>query len=198
MLSQTPDQSLLKTMIGFAGDPVIALLTGCFVAFPLLKNFTINQWNKLLDTAIEKAGPILIVTAAGGTFGAVIKESGMVTNIGQQVAGLGLGLFIPYIIAVLLKTSQGSSTIAIITAASISGPLLGNLGLDTEMGKVLVILAMGAGSMMLSHANDSFFWVISKFSGMTSAETLRYYSLPTVILSIASFLMVSLLSVWMI
>jgi GntP family gluconate:H+ symporter len=185
-------------MIGFAGDPVIALLTGCFVAFPLLKNFTINQWNKLLDTAIEKAGPILIVTAAGGTFGAVIKESGMVTNIGQQVAGLGLGLFIPYIIAVLLKTSQGSSTIAIITAASISGPLLGNLGLDTEMGKVLVILAMGAGSMMLSHANDSFFWVISKFSGMTSAETLRYYSLPTVILSIASFLMVSLLSVWMI
>lgn len=198
MLSPTPDPSLLKTIIGFAGDPVIALLIGCIVAFPLLKNFKINQWNKLLDTAIEKAGPILIVTAAGGTFGAVIKESGMVTSIGQQVAGLGLGLLIPYLIAVILKTSQGSSTIAIITAASICGPLLGSLGLDSESGKVLAILAMGAGSMMLSHANDSFFWVISKFSGMSPSETLRFYSLPTVILSVVSFLTISLVSIWMI
>ncbi|MDP3434798.1 MAG: GntP family permease, partial [Bacteroidota bacterium] len=139
-------------------------------------------------------GPILIVTAAGGTFGAVIKESGIVNNLGQLVATLGLGLFIPYIIAVLLKTSQGSSTIAIITAASIVAPLLDSLGLSDEWGKTLAILAMGAGSMMLSHANDSFFWVISKFSGMTSSETLRYYSLPTVVLSVVSFLMISLLA----
>jgi GntP family gluconate:H+ symporter len=194
MFSGLPEESFLKIAVGFAGDPVIALLVGCFVAFPLLRSFNMNQWNKLLDTAIEKAGPILIVTAAGGTFGAVIKESGMVNNLGQQVAGLGLGLFIPYIIAVLLKTSQGSSTIAIITAASICGPLLNSLGLTDEWDKTLAILAMGAGSMMLSHANDSFFWVISKFSGMSSSETLRYYSLPTVVLSLVSFMMVSLLS----
>ncbi len=194
MVSGLPEESFLKIAVGFAGDPVIALLVGCFVAFPLLRSFNINQWNKLLDTAIEKAGPILIVTAAGGTFGAVIKESGMVNNLGQQVAGLGLGLFIPYIIAVLLKTSQGSSTIAIITTASICGPLLNSLGLTDEWDKTLTILAMGAGSMMLSHANDSFFWVISKFSGMSSSDTLRYYSLPTVILSLVSFLAISLLS----
>ena len=179
--------SLLKNVTDFIGDPVIALLTGCFIAIPLLRKFSISQWNKLLDTAIEKAGPILIVTAAGGTFGAVIKESGMVNNLGQQVAALGLGLFIPYLIAVLLKTSQGSSTIAIITAASIVAPLLDNLDLTSDWGKTLTILAMGAGSMMLSHANDSFFWVISKFSGMTSSETLRYYSVPTIILSLVSF-----------
>jgi GntP family gluconate:H+ symporter len=147
-----------------------------------------------MDTAIEKAGPILIVTAAGGTFGAVIKESGIVTNLGQQVAALGLGLFIPYIIAVILKTSQGSSTIAIITAASIVAPLLDSLGLSGEWGKTLAILAMGAGSMMISHANDSFFWVISKFSGMTSDETLRYYSVPTVALSLVSFAVIGLIS----
>jgi len=134
------------------------------------------------------------VTAAGGTFGAVIKESGIVNNLGQQVATLGLGLFIPYVIAVLLKTSQGSSTIAIITAASISAPLLDSLGLSGEWGKTLAVLSMGSGSMMLSHANDSFFWVISKFSGMTPSETLRYYSLPTVVLSLVSFGVVSLLS----
>jgi GntP family gluconate:H+ symporter len=194
MVSGLPEDSFLKIVIGFAGDPVIALLSGCFVAFPLLRNFNISQWNKLLDTAIEKAGPILIVTAAGGTFGAVIKESGIVNNLGQLVATLGLGLFIPYIIAVLLKTSQGSSTIAIITAASIVAPLLDSLGLSDEWGKTLAILAMGAGSMVLSHANDSFFWVISKFSGMTPSETLRYYSLPTVVLSEVSFLMISLLA----
>ncbi|MFA5330609.1 MAG: GntP family permease [Prolixibacteraceae bacterium] len=194
MTSGLPEDSFMKIVIGFTGDPVIALLFGCFAAFPLLRKFNVSQWNKLLDSAIEKAGPILIVTAAGGTFGAVIKESGIVTNLGQQVAALGLGLFIPYIIAVILKTSQGSSTIAIITAASIAAPLLDNLGLSGEWGKTLAILAMGAGSMMVSHANDSFFWVISKFSGMTSAETLRYYSVPTVILSLVSFAVIGLLS----
>jgi len=194
MVSGLPENSWIKIVVGFAGDPVIALLAGCFTAFPLLRKFNISQWNKLLDTAIEKAGPILIVTAIGGTFGAVIKESGIVNNLGLQVASLGLGLFVPYIMAVLLKTSQGSSTIAIITAASIAAPLLDNLGLSGNWGKTLTILAMGAGSMMLSHANDSYFWVISKFSGMTPSETLRYYSLPTVILSLVSFGMIALLS----
>ena len=194
MVSSLPENSLLKLVIGFVGDPVIALLAGCITAIPLLRNFTIGQWNKLLDTAIEKAGPILIVTAAGGTFGAVIKESGIVNSLGQQVAALGLGLFIPYIIAVILKTSQGSSTIAIITAASIVAPLLNSLGLSGDWGKTLAILAMGAGSMMLSHANDSFFWVISRFSGMSSSETMRYYSVPTVILSLVSFAVIGLIS----
>ncbi|HBL77498.1 MAG: hypothetical protein A2W90_10395 [Bacteroidetes bacterium GWF2_42_66] len=194
MVAKFPEGSVLKNIIDFAGDPVIALLTGCFVAFPLLRHFRMEQWNKLFDLAIEKAGPILIVTAAGGTFGAVIKESGIINQLGEYVATLGLGIFIPYCIAVLLKTSQGSSTIAVITAASISAPLLDSLGLSGEWGKTLAILAMGAGSMMLSHANDSFFWVISKFSGMTPSETLKYYSLPTVILSLVSFAMVGLLS----
>ena len=194
MVSNLPENSFVKLVIGFVGDPVIALLLGCFAAIPLLRNFTIDQWNKLLDTAIEKAGPILIVTAAGGTFGAVIKESGIVNSLGEQVAALGLGLFSPYIIAVILKTSQGSSTIAIITAASIVAPLLDSLGLSGDWGKTLAILAMGAGSMMLSHANDSFFWVISKFSGMSSAETMRYYSVPTVILSLVSFAVIGLIS----
>ena len=198
MLVDLPDNSKLKISVNFLGDPVIALLVGCFTGLPLLRSFKIKQWNKLLEIAIEKAGPILIVTAAGGTFGAVIKESGIVNNLGQSVSALGLGIFIPYLIAVFLKTSQGSSTIAIITAASISAPLLDSLGLSGEWGKTLAVLAMGAGSMMLSHANDSFFWVISKFSGMTPSETLRYYSLPTVILSIVSFAMVSLLSLFFI
>jgi GntP family gluconate:H+ symporter len=198
MVSTLPDDSLLKVAIGFAGDPVIALLAGCFVSYPLLWNFKVSEWNKLLDTAIEKAGPILIITAAGGTFGAVIKESGIVNNFGEQVAALGLGLFIPYIIAVLLKTSQGSSTIAIITAASIVAPLLDSLGLSGDWGKTVAVLAMGAGSTMLSHANDSYFWVISKFSGMTPDETLRYYSVPTIILSIVSFGCVALLSLFVI
>lgn len=198
IITDLPDSSILKSVIGFAGDPVIALLIGCFAGIPLLRSFKIAQWNKLLEQAIEKAGPILIVTAAGGTFGAIIKESGIVNNLGQSVASLGLGIFIPYIIAVLLKTSQGSSTIAIITAASISAPLLDSLGLSGEWGKTLAILAMGAGSMMLSHANDSFFWVVSKFSGMTPSETLRYYSIPTVVLSVASFAMISLMSIFFI
>jgi gluconate:H+ symporter, GntP family len=189
------DNSITKNIIAFLGDPVIALLFGCIAGIPLLRDFKVNQWNKLLGTAIEKAGPILIVTAAGGTFGAVIKESGIVDDLGQYVASLGLGIFIPYFIAVLLKTSQGSSTIAVITAASICFPLIGDIGLSSEWGKTLAVLAMGAGSIMLSHANDSFFWVVSKFSGMTPSQTFRYYSIPTVILSVTSIIIISFLSI---
>ncbi len=194
LTATSPDTSTLKILIGFVGDPVIALLAGCFAGIPLLHKYTMPQWNKFLETAIEKAGPILIITAAGGTFGAVIKESGIVNQLSENVASLGLGIFIPYAIAVILKTSQGSSTIAVITAASISSPLLVSLGLDSEWGRTFAILAMGAGSMMFSHANDSYFWVVSKFSGMTSSETLRYYSLPTIVLSVSSFIVISVLS----
>ena len=186
----------LGQSIDFIGDPVIALLIGCIASVPLLLHFKAKQWTNLFELAIEKAGPILIITAAGGTFGAIIKESGIISNLGQHIANTGVSLFIPYAIAVLLKTSQGSSTIAIITTASISAPLLDNLGLSGEWGKTLVVLSMGAGSMMMSHANDSFFWVVSKFSGMTTSETLKFYSVPTIILSITCFLMVLILSLF--
>ena len=83
---------------------------------------------------------------------------------------------------------------AIITAASIVQPLLPALGLDTSNGKLLVVLSMGAGSMMISHANDAYFWVITKFSGLDIKTTLKVYSVATIFMGLTTLLMVYLLS----
>ena len=130
----------------------------------LIKNKTIASMNSLFTEAIEKAGPILIVTAAGGMFGMVIKATGTGEAMGKLLAGTSIGLVVPFLIAVVMKTAQGSSTVAIITTASFVAPMLSMLGLDSEWGGLLAMLSMGAGSMIVSHANDSYFWVVSNFS----------------------------------
>jgi len=103
-------------------------------------------------------------------------------------------LAIPFLIAAVLKTAQGSSTVAIITASSLVLPMLPALGLESDTGRLLTMLAMGAGSMMVSHANDSYFWVVSRFSGIDSNTTLKVYSSATVVMGLVTFLAVWLLS----
>ena len=113
----------------------------------------------------------------------------------SQSLNLGdYGIFFPFLLTFILKTAQGSSTVAIITAASIVQPLLPALGLDTETGKLLCVLAMGAGSMMISHANDAYFWVIAKFSGLEMKAMLRVYSVATILMGLTSITMVYILS----
>ncbi len=143
--------------------------------------------NSVFTEAIEKAGPILIVTAAGGMFGMVIRETGIGEAAGKLLAGTGAGLLVPFLIAALMKTAQGSSTVAIITTASFIVPMLESLGLGSDWGRILAMLSMGAGSMIVSHANDSYFWVISSFSGLDIKTTLRVYSSSTLVMGIVVF-----------
>ena len=105
-----------------------------------------------------------------------------------------MGLFFPFLLTFVLKTAQGSSTVAIITAATIVQPLLANLGLDSENGRLLCVLAMGAGSMMISHANDAYFWVIAKFSGLEMKAMLRVYAIATIFMGLTSITLVYILS----
>lgn len=191
------DFFLVKGML-FCGQPVIALSIGALLALLLIRNRNIKSFNVVFEQAIEKAGPILIVTAAGGMFGMVIKETGIGTEAGYALSKTGLRLLIPFLIAVVMKTAQGSSTVAIITSASIVSPMLPLLGLTSEWGKIFTMLSMGAGSMMISHANDSYFWVISKFSGINSNTTLRVYSSATIIMGTTVFICVWLASLFVI
>ncbi|HJZ41011.1 MAG TPA: GntP family permease [Bacteroidales bacterium] len=184
----------MARLAGFAGEPVIALFIGVLLALLLLPAFNRDTLNKILTVSIEKAGPIIIVTAAGGVFGSVIRATGVGEQAGSFLATTGLGLLVPFLLAFILKTAQGSSTVAIITTASIIGPMLDNMGYAGETGKILVMLAMGAGSMMVSHANDSYFWVITKFSAIESGDTLKVYSTATVVMGITAFGMVMVLS----
>lgn len=181
------DQNYFFRIILFIGQPIIALFVGMLLSFLLLKDIGQKKLNGIFETAIEKAGPILIVTAAGGMFGSVIKETGIGAEAGNFLSKTGLGLAVPFLIAFLMKTAQGSSTVAIITTASFIAPMLAMLGLDSETGKLFATLAMGAGSMMISHANDSYFWVITKFSDIETDVTLKIYSTATIIMGLTVF-----------
>lgn len=100
----------------------------------------------------------------------------------------------PFILAAVLKTAQGSSTVAAITSASIIAPMLEGLGLQSEWARTLVLLSIGSGSMMISHANDAYFWVVTRFSDISPDDTLKVYSSATVVISIISFAIIWLLS----
>lgn len=194
---RAPETNVLVHALVFLGQPVIALLAGVLLSLLLIRKPKISLLNNLIEGAIQKAGPILVVTAAGGMFGLVIKETGIGAYAGSLLLETGLGLAVPFLIAFLLKTAQGSSTVAIITAASFVTPMLPSLGLDSETGKLLTMLAMGAGSMMVSHANDSYFWVVSRFSGISMNTTLKVYSSATAIMGITVFVCVWIASKFM-
>jgi GntP family gluconate:H+ symporter len=176
------------------GDPVIALSVGVLLALICQRSWKQHVVGHLLQEAAEKAGSILVIIGAGGAFGAVLAATEIGRQFSQAVALDRLGILFPFLLASVLKTAQGSSTVAIITAASIVQPLLPALGLTTEKGQLLCVLAMGAGSMMISHVNDAYFWVITKFSGLEMKTMLKVYSVASVLMGLVSLLMIYLLS----
>jgi len=190
------DRGLIEEIIIIAGEPVFALAIGAVLALTLVINKRQTSMNDIFKESIEKAGPILIITAAGGMFGAVIKATGTGETLGRALAEANMGILAPFIIAVIMKTAQGSSTVAIITTASFVAPMLSSLGLDSESGRLFSMLAMGAGSMIVSHTNDSYFWVISNFSEIDSKDTLKVYSTSTIVMGTAVFALVWITSIF--
>jgi len=191
------DQGALTKIISFLGEPIIALMIGILLAVSLYKKVNSKELNELFDLSIEKAGTILAITAAGGIFGTVIKATGIGEVAGVYLAATGLGLFVPFLIASFLKTAQGSSTVAIMTTASIISPMLASLNLNGSYSIVLATLAMGAGSMFISHTNDSYFWVITKFSNLEIKSTLRVWTTTTAVMGIFAFAAVWVLSLFL-
>ncbi len=161
-------EGFFKDFIGFIGHPVSALMIGVLIAFLLPKKFdkemlSMSGW---VGQAVVQAGVIILITAAGGAFGKVLQNSGIANVIGQYLSKANLGMWLPFIIAAAIKTAQGSSTVAIITTASLLAPLMESLGFVSPIAKALTVVAIGAGSMVVSHANDSYFWVVSQLSKM--------------------------------
>lgn len=196
-LFDTAGKSLLAKIFYFPGEPVFALAAGVFLGLFLIRKKSIVSFNSVFTEAIIKAGPILIVTAAGGMFGMVIKSTGVGEAMGKLLADTNIGLLVPFLIALIMKTAQGSSTVAIITTASFVLPMLDLLGLDSEWGRLLTMLSMGAGSMMVSHANDSYFWVVSNFAGLDINTNLKVYSTSTIVMGSVVFALVWISSLFL-
>lgn len=176
------------------GDPVVALMAGVLLAFLGKRSWTKSEVSKILQESAEKAGGILVIIGMGGAFGAVLTATNIGEHFSQSLALGSMGIFFPFLLTSVLKTAQGSSTVAIITASSLVLPLLPALGLDTDTGKLLCVLAMGGGSMMISHANDAYFWVIAKFAGLEMKTMLRVYSVATILMGTTTMVVVYILS----
>lgn len=196
IVSLMPDyaENPVMKLISFIGEPVIALIIGIILAISLYKKIDVKSLNELFDLSIEKAGTILAIIAAGGIFGTVIKATGVGEVAGNYLAATGMGLLIPFLIAAFLKIAQGSSTVAVMTAASIVAPMLKALNLDHDSGIIFATLAMGAGSMIVSHTNDAFFWVVTKFSELEPKLTLRVYTTMTLVMGISAFITILIAS----
>ena len=166
-------EGALQHFVSFIGNPVIALILGVFIALTLIPVHDKDTDLAWVTEGVQNSAAILVITAAGGSFGAILGKLPIADALQGSLLNLGLGILIPFLISTILKLSMGASTVAMIVTSQMVAPLLGTLGFDSTMGKVLVTMAIGAGSMTASHANDSYFWVVSQFSDMKPADAYK-------------------------
>jgi len=186
-------KGLAFQVVDFLGSPVIALLIGVFFAFSLGRKTPSKEKEGWVAEAFKQAGAIVLITGAGGAFGAILRSVDIASIINlESSTGFG-GLLIAFVIAAVLKTAQGSSTVAIITTSAIIAPLLGTFGLLSITDKALTVLAVGAGAMTVSHINDSYFWVVSQFSNINVKTALRGHTMGTLLQGTTGMLMVLIL-----
>ena len=185
--SKIGDTNAFVDFINFVGEPVISLLIGIFLCLFLPKklNYDMLSSSGWVGKAIQDAASIILITGAGGIFGKILQNSGIADILGQTLTDYNMGIFLPFVLAAALKTAQGSSTVALVTTASIIMPMMPSLGFDSEIQKALVVVVIGSGSAVVSHANDSFFWVVTQMSGMNVKTGYRLFSLGSGVLGFA-------------
>ncbi|MDH5602306.1 MAG: GntP family permease [Cyclobacteriaceae bacterium] len=184
--------NVFTSVLSFIGNPIIALLIGAFLSFTLPGKFDLKLLSSTgwIGDSLVIAAPIILITGAGGVFGKMLQNSGVAELISNNISNAQWGLLLPFLMAMALKTAQGSSTVALITTASVIAPLMATLGLDTESLRVFTVLSIGAGAIAVSHANDSFFWVMTQMTGMNIKQGNQTHSVGTFILSVTAMVVI--------
>lgn len=190
-------ESGLHTFISFVGNKNMAMLAGTVLALWLLarqRKWNIRQLQKVMERPLEIAGLIILITGAGGAFGAMIRNAGIgetIQQLGSQGYAINL-ILLSWLIAATMKIAQGSSTVSMITTSGIMVSLLQTM--EISYHPVYILLAIGFGSHTISWMNDSGFWVVGKLSGLTEKQTLRSWSSTLVVMSVAGLIQVLILS----
>jgi gluconate:H+ symporter, GntP family len=189
----------LKILLDFIGEPVIALMIGVLVAFLLPKKLNKEMLSTTgwVGQSLTDAAIIIMITGAGGSFGMVLRNSELSNVLKDSLSQAHLGIWLPFIIAAALKTAQGSSTVSLITTASLILPLMPSLGFESAVAKALVVASIAAGAMVVSHANDSMFWVITQMSKMDIKTGYKLHTLNTFLMGTTSALVVWILSLFL-
>lgn len=188
-----PKDTGMARFFGFIGDKNVALLIGVLVAMLALKKFIKRTMDEVIVTAVGSAGMIFLITGAGGSFGKVIQSSG----IGDYLVVLFTQFNMPlillgFILSQILRSSLGSTTVALVTTSSILGPVVTNMG----GSGVLVGLAICAGGVGLSLPNDSGFWVVSRYANISVQDTLKSWTLGGTIAGVTALIIILILSLF--
>tara|TARA_R110002033_G_scaffold74886_3_gene126264 strand:+ start:125 stop:1468 length:1344 start_codon:yes stop_codon:yes gene_type:complete len=187
----------LKEWLGMIGHPFSALIIANLIAWYFLgikRNFTKE---KLLDITTKSMGPagiIILLTGAGGVFKQVLVNTGTGEMLANYFADKGVSIILfAFLAAVIVRVLQGSATVAMITAAGITAPLLA-IGIS-EIDKALLVIAIASGASIASHVNDSGFWLVSKYLGLNEKQTFKSWTAMTTLLALTSFSVVIVLSI---
>lgn len=181
----------LYSTLSFLGHPATALSAGLAASFPLAGKARMREClEDWLGEGMKEAAAVLALAGAGGAFGQIVSASPAVDFAGAGQTLGSLGILMPFLLAAVFKTAQGSSMAAILVVSGIMAPLTRPMGLDPA----LVVLAIGSGSMVLSHVNDPYFWMVSGFSGMSARDAGGTFSAASAVAGTVAFVVVVLMS----
>ncbi len=192
-------ESTLRSLLAFFGHPFVALMIATLLAFFFFgthRGFTREEVQNIATKALEPAGIIILVTGAGGVFKQVLIDSGVGKILGEIMAASSLPpLLLAFAIAAIIRIAQGSATVAMITAAGIMSPIVTQLAMQgARLG--LMVIAIAAGASIASHVNDSGFWLINRYFGLSEKDTLRSWTISATLVAVVGFLMVLVLSLF--
>jgi Gnt-I system low-affinity gluconate transporter len=191
---------VLRSTLVFIGHPYAALLIATLLAMFVLgsrRGYGREEIQDIVNKSLEPAGIIILVTGAGGVFKQVLIDSGVGQVLGDMMSASGLPyLVLAFVVAALIRVAQGSATVAMVTAAGLVGPILQQNNVEGPQ-LALATIAIAAGGTILSHVNDSGFWLINRFFGLTEKETLQSWTVAVTIVSLVGFAMVLLLGAFM-
>lgn len=185
----------IRLALNFIGNPITSLLISVLLSlftFGLWRGFSMEQIGKYCDQSLPAVASILMVIGGGGAFNKVLLDSGVGTQIAELATSAHLNpIVLGWLVAALIRVATGSATVALLTAAGIVAPIL---AISPGTSPELMVIATGAGSLVLSHVNDSGFWMIKEYFGMTVQETLSTWTVLETIIGVAGLLFSLLLS----
>jgi Gnt-I system low-affinity gluconate transporter len=186
-------------VLQFIGHPFMALIIATLMAGYLLGiryGYDKQALLKMANRSLAPAGLIILVTGAGGVFKQILVDSGAGATLADMLSNKNVApVILAYLLAVVIRLTQGSATVAMITAAGMIAPVIGIFEIS-EMGKSLVVLSIASGATFLSHVNDSGFWLVGKYLNMNEKQTLQSWSIMESIISVVGFLLILLLSLF--
>ncbi len=192
--------NVVRTWMAFIGHPFTALILATLLAFYFLGlrlGFTADEVQRVATKSMEPVGMIILLTGAGGVFGHVLVETGVGDALTEMMAATNLPIILfGFLIAVVIRVSQGSATVAMVTSAGLLAPVIASGDFSAPLLGAVTI-AVASGATVLSHVNDSGFWLVKEFMGMTEKETLQSWTVMETIIGLVGLAVMLLVGMWL-